>query len=277
MNVEELLAAKKVDFQAKGADFIVRCLNPDHDDSNPSMRIDKLTGIFGCFSCGFKGNIFSYFGEKPNFLQQKRDLLRNKIQNKLAENIGLNMPKNAVEFDREWRGIKAETYKKFGAFEHSDANFIGRVVFPIKSLAGKIVGFNGRAMSPDKNPKYLIHPTGAKFGLFPGKIVPIQGRVILVEGIFDMLNLHDKGLTNAVCTFGTQKVTKEKLQILKIQGVSGIDILFDGDEAGASAAEKVKSLAESIELDTRTITLNNTDPGELTASKVIKLKEKLYG
>ena len=92
-----------------------------------------------------------------------------------------------------------------------------------------------------------------------------------------MLNLYDKGLTNTVCAFGTQKVTKEKLQVLKIQGIQGLDIMFDGDDAGAEAAKKVGELAEAVELDIRTITLKDKDPGELTASKVIKLKEKLYG
>lgn len=262
---------------SKGADFEVRCLNPEHEDRTPSMRIDKITGIFGCFSCGFKGNLFSFFGEKANFLQMKRDLLKNKIKTKVAENIGLEIPKNAVPYDREWRGISGQTYREFEAFEHHNTEYIGRVVFPIRSLSGKIVGFNARALTPEKQPRYLISPAGASFPLFPGKVKPIGGRVILVEGIFDMLNLYDKGLTNAVCAFGTQKVTKEKLQILKIQGVSGVDIFFDGDEAGAKAAEEVQKLCEAVELDTRKITLKDTDPGALTASKVIKLKEKLYG
>ena len=44
-----------------------------------------------------------------------------------------------------------------------------------------------------------------------GRLVkPIQGKVILVEGIYDMLNLQDKGLTNAVCTFGTKNINEDK-------------------------------------------------------------------
>ena len=35
----------------KGKDYVVSCLNPEHDDKNPSMRIDQITGIFNCFSC----------------------------------------------------------------------------------------------------------------------------------------------------------------------------------------------------------------------------------
>ena len=53
MNVEELIQKKKIPYRLQGADIVVGCLNPEHDDSNPSMRIDKITGIFHCFSCGF--------------------------------------------------------------------------------------------------------------------------------------------------------------------------------------------------------------------------------
>ena len=279
MDVEQLLQQKKIPFVPSGKDLKVCCLNPDHDDSNPSMRIDRITGIFNCFSCGFKGNLFSFFEEKANFLQQKRHTFKLKLQQKLAENIGLDMPENRVAFTQSWRNISAETYRKFEAFEHNDTDFIGRVVFPIRGLSGKIVGFNGRALTPEKSPKYLITPASSKLPLFPAKIEPIQGRAILVEGIFDMLNLHDKGLTNAVCAFGTQKLTKDKLILLKVQGVSGVDILFDNDEAGEIAVKKAIELIESLEMTTRTVTLPSSvnDAGELTARQVIKLKEALYG
>ena len=92
-----------------------------------------------------------------------------------------------------------------------------------------------------------------------------------------MLNLYDKGLQNTVCAFGTQKLTKDKLTLLKVQGVSGIDIFFDGDEAGQEATKKAIELIESVEMTTRSIAIKSGDPGELTAQKVIKLKETLYG
>ena len=43
------------------------------------MRIDQITGIFNCFSCGYKGNLFNHFGERANQLQQQRDLFKKKI------------------------------------------------------------------------------------------------------------------------------------------------------------------------------------------------------
>ena len=279
MNVQELLEQKKIAFVPSGQDLKVCCLNPEHEDSDPSMRIDRLTGIFNCFACGFKGNIFAFFDEKANYLQIKRELFKRKLHQKLAENIGLELPKDRIPFNRTWRGISGQTYQDFEAFEHHDNDFIGRIVFPIRSVSGKVQGFNARALTPEKDPKYLISPANSKFPLFPPRVTPLQGSVMLVEGIFDMLNLYDKGLKNVVCAFGTKKLTKEKLVLLKVQGVSNIDILFDNDDAGREAIKDATTLIESLEMTTRTVTLPGSvnDAGELTAQQVIKLREALYG
>jgi DNA primase len=276
MIVDELLTAQGIEFRPSGKDYLIRCLNPDHEDRNPSLRIDKTTGIFNCLSCGYSGNLFNHFGEKPDWLQIRRERLKSMISDKLVETSGLSIPDNAIAFNQDWRGISANTFRKFEAFQHSNSEFIGRVVFPIRSITGKIIAFCGRHQG-QVDPKYLFHPAGAKLPLFP-VVKPIQGRIVLVEGVMDMLNLHDKGLTNAVCAFGVNKVTVDKINILKIQGVSGIDIYFDNDEAGQNGSAKLKDLLEHNEVSSRNIIFGKVkDPGELTALQVIKLKETLYG
>jgi len=276
MIVDELLTAQGIEFRTSGKDFLIRCLSPDHEDRNPSLRIDKTTGIFNCLSCGYSGNVFNHFGEKPDWLQIKRQNLTTLISDKLAETSGLNIPKNAVSFDQDWRGISASTFMKFEAFQHNNPEFIGRVVFPVRGISGKIVAFCGRHQG-QVDPKYLFHPSGTKIPLFP-IVKPVQGGIVLVEGIMDMLNLHDKGITNAVCAFGVNTVTPDKINILKIQGISGIDIFFDNDDAGQNGTAKLKDTLEKNEMASRIVTHPSIkDPGEMTASQVIKLKEKLYG
>ena len=274
MTVEELLTSRQVYFIPKGGDCLVSCLSPDHADRNPSMRIDRITGIFQCFSCGFKGSLFVHFGEKASFLHLRRELLKKKIREKRAESVGLSFPPNALPYVGNWRDIRPETYRKFEAFQEHDT-FIGRIVFPVRDISGKIVAFNARHMSGG-TPKYLINPSGARMPLYPSKVEPIQGSVILVEGIYDMINLHDKGLTNAVCCFGTRNINEDKLSILRLQGVEEAIIFFDGDEAGQTAAAKVKEMCEKTDLLTRNINLNGKDPGGLAASQVEKLKTRLY-
>ena len=274
MNVEELLQSKSVPFMPKGKDFVVSCLNPEHDDNNPSMRIDQITGIFHCFYCGFKGNVFVHFGEKASFLHLRRELVKKKIREKRAESVGLPFPRSALPYVGNWRNIKPETYRKFEAFQEHEA-FVGRIVFPIRDISGRIVAFNARHMTGG-TPKYLISPPGARMPLFPAKIDPIQASVILVEGIYDMINLHDKGLTNAVCCFGTRNINEEKLSILRLQGIEEAIVFFDGDEAGQTAAAKVQEMCENVDLLTRNINVVDIDPGALTENQVEKLKDKLY-
>ena len=278
MKVEELLQEKRLEFKVSGRDYLVKCLNPEHEDSNPSMRIDNITGIYHCFSCGFRGSIFKYFGAVANYLEIKRQKLKEKIEETRASSIGLDFPKGFTPYVGNWRGIKPETYKEFDAFLHHDRSFNGRIVFPIRDITGKVVAFNGRHMTMTETPKYLIYPPQAVLPLYPSSVKPIKGKVILVEGIFDMINLFDKGLFNTICCFGTNKVTMDKLAILKMQDIMGVDIIFDGDDAGRKGAEDLKFLAESAGLVTRNVDLEqNSDPGSLVESQVQKLKGDLYG
>ena len=278
MTVEELLQERKIPFKLSPADAIVSCLNPEHDDNNPSMRIDRITGVYNCFSCGFKGNIFNYFDAPSNPLDIRREKVRRKIDEKRSSSVGLKMPKNFMPYVGNWRGIAPETYKLFGAFLHPDKPFTNRISFPIKDLTGRIVAFNCRTQSPTDVPKYIIHPPKAVLPLFPARVRPIKGRVILVEGIFDMINLHDKGLENAMCCFGTRNIDVEKLKLLKMQGVTQVDILFDPDEAGQEAAVKLGEMCDIAEILHKNIKIPMSlgDAGELQYNKVKDLKEQLY-
>lgn len=276
MDVEDLLKSKSIDYIPKGKDFVVRCLNPEHDDRNPSMRIDQVTGIFNCFSCEFKGNLFTHFGEKVNRMELRRQLLKKKIEEVRSESVGLQMPEGYSEYIGTWRNIKQKTYREFDAFLHAGKDFTGRICFPIRDRSGRIVAFQSRTTG-DQQPKYLNTPPGAKMPLFP-VVEPIQGSIILVEGIFDVLNLHDKGLTNAVCCFGVKNVTEEKLQVLSVAGVDNIDVFLDNDEAGQTGATKIRELCESVGLTTRNIAFGDKalDAGALAQPQVDKLRDRLY-
>jgi DNA primase len=206
----------------------------------------------------------------------KRQLLKKKIDEVRAESVGLQMPEGYSPYIGNWRNIKADTYREFETFIHAGKDFNGRICFPIRDRSGRIVAFQSRTTG-DQQPKYLNTPPGAKMPLFP-VVEPIQGSIILVEGIFDVINLHDKGLTNAVCCFGVKNVTEEKLQVLSVAGVDSIDIFLDNDEAGQTGANRIRELCESIGLNTRNIAFGDKamDAGALAQPQVTKLKSKLY-
>lgn len=276
--VEELLKTKGVYYSHSGKDFLTKCLNPEHTDTNPSFRIDKTTGIYNCFSCGFKGNIFKYYGIFTNNVSIRVAKLKEKIRILKESTDGLEPKKGAKALTKSFRGISVATLKHFEAFTtDQEEDLIDRVCFPIKDVRNKVSAYVARHTLSDGNPRYVISPSGANFGLYPVLMTDKPRNIVLVEGIFDMLNCYDKGLTNVVCTFGTTKLitdTAIKMFPYKVIGIEKVFILYDGDNAGKDAAAKIKPLIEECGFVVEIIKLpDGTDPGDLDQENVDALIE----
>ncbi len=276
--VLDLLNKKGIDFRISGRDYLVKCLNPDHDDSNPSCRVDKVTGATHCFSCGFKANIFKFFGVLTNHTSIKVARLKDKLDGLKVAFEGQDQPVGYTQFNSQYRGISAETLREFGAFTTYQVEELqDRICFPIKDIRGKTALFLARHMLSDGNPRYVNYPRGVEIPPFPVKFKEHYTSVVLVEGMFDMLNLYDRGLKNVTACFGTntlQKDTSLKLLPFRAQGITHVYILFDGDKAGAEAAEKLKPLIEEQEFIVEIIKLpDGMDPGDLDQEYVDSINE----
>ena len=275
--VLELLNKNSLNFTVSGRDYLIKCLNPDHEDTNPSFRVDRFSGIAHCFSCGFKTNIFKYFGIFTNPVPLRIMNLKKKLQ-QLRVSREQELPQGYTPWTKPFRGISVQTLKHFEAFYTNQVEKLqDRIVFPITDITNKIQVFVGRHTLSNGNPKYLNYPSGVEMPLYPSYLQEPQKSIVLVEGIFDMLNLYDKGLKNSVCCFGTniiQNSTKEKLLPFKAQGVTHVYILFDGDEAGEKAAKQLKPVLEQDEFIVEIIKLpDGLDPGELDQIDVTSIKE----
>jgi DNA primase len=281
MDVEALLQEKDVGYITQGADLLIKCLNPEHEDSHPSLRVDRLTGVFHCFSCKFKGNLFKYFGKEVSESDIKTLKLRQKIM-ELQRPISIELPSDAKLFNKDYRGISKDTLNSLGAFTTYEMEEMqDRVVFPIKNISGDTVALLGRYIYSQATPKYMVRPLKAKLPLFPALPTIRDGGIILVEGIFDAINLIDKGLTNVVCGFGTNTVSElaygRLFAHLKILGVNKIYVMFDGDQPGNAAAEKLVDLftekgffSEKIEME------DGVDPGSLSTEDIHLLRKYMY-
>jgi DNA primase len=120
--------------------------------------------------------------------------------------------------------------------------FHGRLVFPIFSLSGKVVGFTGRVLD-DSEPKYLNSPEGVLFrkgdnlyGGFQAKGYIRETVPVLVEGNFDLLSLVDNGLNHVVAPLGTA-LTPTQAALLRRYNAR-TTVCFDGDAAGRKAARR---------------------------------------
>lgn len=121
--------------------------------------------------------------------------------------------------------------------------FRGRILFPIHSLAGRVLGFGGRIMKKDeKAAKYLnspesevYHKSKVLYGLyFAKKAIVQQDNCFLVEGYTDVISMHQAGIENVVASSGTS-LTVEQIRLIK-RYTNNITILYDGDAAGIKAS-----------------------------------------
>ena len=277
-HVLDLLKKHNISFSISAKDYVVKCLNPEHNDSNPSFRIDKITGVCHCFSCGYKTNIFKHFGVVANFTSIKVAKLKQKLKDLKINANGVDFPEEQIPITKPYRGISTKTLKEFGAFyTQGNEQLQDRIFFPIKDLRNKPLVYVGRHMLSQGNPRYLNYPAGVTMPIFPEAFKEPATSVVLVEGIFDMLNLYDKGLHNVACTFGTNTMFKDpalKLLGLRAQGINKIYLMYDGDEAGQEAMNKLQPILEECEYQVEKIVLQEgTDPGELSQDYVDSIKD----
>ncbi|WP_281297358.1 DNA primase [Flavobacterium limnophilum] len=137
------------------------------------------------------------------------------------ESTGLTIPKDDRPFDR----------------------FKGRVMFPIQSMSGRVLGFGGRILANDKKAaKYLnspesdiYHKSKVLYGIFQAKqAIAKQNNCYLVEGYTDVIQFNQAGIENVVASSGTA-LTPDQIRLIN-RLTKNITVLFDGDAAGLRAS-----------------------------------------
>lgn len=126
---------------------------------------------------------------------------------------------------------------------HGIDRFRERVIFPIHSFSGRVLGFGARILKSNVNTaKYLnspetsiYHKSNVLYGILQSKQAIIKKQnCLLVEGYLDVISLHQIGIENVVASSGTA-LTKEQIKLIK-RLTDNITILFDGDNAGIKAS-----------------------------------------
>jgi DNA primase len=161
----------------------------------------------------------------------------------LLEESGLVIAK-----DDEGDGVDAKRYDRFR----------DRIMFPIRSVQGDVIGFGARVLDRGE-PKYLNSPETPVFskgrelyGLYEGRAAMRQrGHALVVEGYMDVVALAQSGIGNAVATLGTA-CTADHLQKL-FRFTDSVVFSFDGDKAGRRAASRALEASLPHASDTRTI------------------------
>ena len=133
--------------------------------------------------------------------------------------------------------------------------FRNRLIVPIFDMQGRVVAFGGRSLD-GQEPKYLNSPETEVFE--KGKMlfafdkassnIRKRDKAVVVEGYFDVISLHSKGITNSVASLGTALNKYQISQLCRCTDSKNIIINFDSDNAGRLATKRVINEVESLSL-----------------------------
>jgi DNA primase len=174
--------------------------------------------------------------------------------------------------------IDKEVLKSLGVVNLNESgryydSYYKRLIFPIKDVAGDIIGYTARAID-DKKPKYINSPDSllydkskSVFGLYENqKSIREREFAYLVEGCTDVIMLDQQGVSNAVAVLGTALTFNQAKKISHF--TDRICLLRDGDKAGVKAAERDLEILTKAQLQSVIV---NLPEGEDPASYIVKV------
>lgn len=215
----------------------------------------KAIGLSYFKERGFRDDIIEKFDlgyckdEWDNFT---KSALKKGYNLKYLESTGLSIVKENKQFDR----------------------FKGRVLFPIHSMSGRILGFGGRILTNDKKAaKYLnspesdiYHKSKILYGIYQAKKeIAKQDNCFLVEGYTDVISFYQSGIENVVASSGTA-LTSDQIRLVR-RLTQNITVLFDGDAAGLRASIRGIDLILEQGMNVRVVTFpEGEDPDSFAKS-----------
>jgi len=205
---------------------------------------------------------------KPYAEEARAYMKKRGITEQTCENFKLGYaPDNTTNLysTLKQNGFSDDLLKNSGLFTKGSDDFYpffrNRFLFPIRTWQGNVVAFSGRDMSGQDRAKYKNSPDtelyskrNVLFGLYESlPMLKKNGEVILCEGNFDVISLHQAGLAYAVAPLGTS-FTEEQAKLLK-RWVSKAYILFDSDDAGQNATSKALMICQKNDIECGVIRL----------------------
>lgn len=177
-------------------------------------------------------------------------------------------PENGESFAREasTKGYSTELMEKAGLVKNRNGHYHdvyrGRVIFPIQSMTGRVLGFGARILKTnERSPKYINTPENelyvkskVLYGMYQAR-QPIGklDECLLVEGYTDVISLHQGGVENVVASSGTS-LTEDQLRVIG-RVTKNLTILYDGDNAGIKAAMRGMDMALSQSFNVQLVLL----------------------
>lgn len=236
IDVSDVLSKKGIPVVSVSNDnLMIRC--PFHGggrENNPSMGVEKHTGLYNCFTCGAKGNVISWMNEEELLETQPVRQYINFVREEYVPLPKIELPDIYEISRREYsmsRGITIGVLNKFNVFEDDE-----RVYFPIRDRYGRILDVGRRNKS-----------TKAFDQMYGGVQKPLYGefehnspfhRAIITEGYYDTLKLHSLGYTGGIGLLGLG--SDYQIELINTSKFRQVYLMLDNDEAGRKATERLQ-------------------------------------
>ena len=261
MSYREIIIKKLQDMdmwyeEVPGSEWIrVKCMNPNHNDTNPSAGINTH-----CFSCQHNFMFVNENNADPdllwkakyqNFKRQVQDEypdFDSIVETQMDRNLEIFLPPVAEMLTEEWRGLSPELLADAGAYHCTHGKYRGRYVFPFYEDA-KTYGFDARIVDASANMvgakwirnrgapvKDLVYPKDTLVKRFPD-----LSHIVICEGVSDALSYIQMGVP-AIASFGLTPPSNTRIAKLIRLGVQQVTLAFDNDAAGIEGMLKVLPL-----------------------------------
>lgn len=285
MSHRHLSFGEAVEFLAERYHVHLEQIEKNEKDEKPGIdktllkeALKEASLFFQCYL------LHSLEGEEPFLYLLRRGLSLGFIQ---RFEVGL-APKQSGIFKKVMRekGIKDEVLREAGllAKERDDEFFRERIMFPIRDRSGHVIGFSGRKYKETTSGgKYintfetpLFKKSRILFGLnySYGRIAK-EKKAYIVEGQIDCLRLINEGFDLTVAALGTA-FGEDHVRELERLGIREVHLLFDGDEAGQTAASKVGNLFQKKGIDVKVVNFPpKMDPDSFLQKEGVKKLNEL--
>ena len=229
-------------------------------------EMGRAVGLSYFHSRGLSDEVIKAFGlgycldEWSNFTDYAR---KNGYSDAVLEKTGLTI-------------FKEDTGKQYDRFR-------GRVMFPIYSISGRVLGFSGRILSSEKQAaKYVNSPDSdiynksrILYGLYQARsAISKANKCYLVEGNIDVISMYQSGVENTVASCGTS-LTTEQIRLIK-RYTPNVTVLYDGDAAGIKAALRAVNLLFAEGMHVRVVLFPDGEDPDSYAQKYGSTKLQEY-
>lgn len=263
MTWEEVIARHGLAVRWQGSQWRGPC--PLHRGDNVSAFTITPQHGFHCFACGRSGGLRTFLrlvGDHEG--ADAVDLTEEYPRSGSTAFPGPVVPLTPLDATHPYfreRGVHEVTARHFGIGYFRGAPPLGkRIIAPLHDADGTLVGHIGRAVNPTVEPRYCfqrgVRRSELLFNLHRVKEANAE-TVIVVEGVFDALSVHQIGYPNVVATLGCEVTENQRALLSRFRRLF---ILFDHDEAGDRAASK---LAEEFGKAATRLQLPKADPATI--------------